>query len=393
MAKIEAGKLVLRRDSLAFPEFIEQLVQMFELQAEAKELVLKLEIDTPLPPVVLTDEKRLRQILINLLSNAIKYTEKGSVILRIAYRRQIVEFEVRDTGIGIEAAELKRIFEPFERGTSAAGVTGTGLGLTISDLLAQVMGGDISVNSVPGVGSAFRLRMLLTAGSKEMALLPTEARITGYRGPRKKVLVVDDDSDHRMLMDDSLGALGFTLFTASDGAQCLQFLPQCTPDLLLLDISMPGIDGWEVVRRIRAMGFNRLPVIIVSANAFESQHPRGDTSQNWDFLVKPVVIPQLLNLLQKHLSLEWTFAADEPTQPRINNSSDIAISNLEETQIEELIALGNIGYVRGIESKLTSLQQMSPESRPVLDKLAEYVRTFQFKSYLNTLEALRHRDK
>ena len=393
MAKIEAGKLVLRRDSMALPEFIEQLVQMFELQAEAKGLVLELKIDSPLPAFVFTYEKRLRQILINLLSNAIKYTDKGAVVLRIAYRRQIAEFEITDTGVGIEAAELKRIFEPFERGTSAAGVAGTGLGLTISDLLAQVMGGDISVTSVPGAGSVFRLRMLLTADHKVVTLPRLEARIGSYLGERKRILVVDDDADHRALMHDTLVPLGFTLFTANDGIQCLQFLPQYAPDLLLLDISMPGVNGWEVVRRIRALGFNTLPIVIVSANAFESQHPRDETSQDCDFLVKPVVIPHLLNLLQKHLSLEWTFTGDEPTPLRLENVGEITISPLALTQTEELIALGNIGYVRGIESKLASLRQLSPESRPLLDRLGEYVRTFQFKPYLNTLEALRQRDK
>lgn len=393
MAKIEAGKLVLRRDRLAFPEFIEQLVQMFELQAEAKGLMLNLEVDTPLPDVVLSDEKRLRQILINLLSNAIKYTDKGAVTLRIAYRRQIAEFEVSDTGIGIEAAELKRIFEPFERGTSALGIAGTGLGLTISDLLAQVMGGDISVTSIPGKGSVFRLRMLLTVDRSEMALPRTEARINGYLGPRRKVLVVDDDSDHRMLIRDTLGPLGFTLFTASDGAQCLQFLPQCDPDLMLLDISMPGINGWEVVKRIRALGFNDLPIIIVSASTMESQHPRDEISRNCDFLAKPVAIPHLLDLLQQQLSIDWTFTASEPFLPRTEKTSGTSIFRLEEIHIEELIALGNIGYVRGIESKLTSLQRTAPESGPLLDKLEDYVRTFQFKPYLSTLEALRQRDK
>ena len=392
MAKIEAGKIVLRRDPLPFPEFIDQLVQMFELLAEAKGLNLKLEITDPLPAVVLTDEKRLRQILINLLSNAIKYTDTGVVTLRIGYRRQLAEFEVRDTGAGIAPAELRRIFEPFERGAAAAGVAGTGLGLTISDLLAQIMGGDISVNSVPGEGSVFRVRMLLTADRSQVALQRIEARVTGYLGPRRKIMVVDDDSDHRMLMRDTLGPLGFTLFSASDGLQCMQLLPQCSPDVLLLDISMPGIDGWEAVKRIRALDFKSLPIIMVSANAFESQHPRDETSENCEFLVKPVVIPRLLDLLQRHLALEWTVASAEPA---LNRAEKIraAPASLEDAHIEELIALGNIGYVRGIESKLASLQRIVPESGAVLNELGAYIKAFQFKRYLSTLESLRQNDK
>ncbi len=393
MAKIEAGKLVLRRDRVVLADFIEQLVQLFELQAEAKGLILKIEIDTPLPARVITDEKRLRQILINLLSNAIKYTDHGWVTLRIACRRQIAEFEVRDTGSGIAAEDLVRIFEPFERGSAAVGVAGTGLGLTISKLLAQVMGGEITVISTPGAGSAFRLRLMLSADRSDAAQPLAESRISGYRGPRKKILVVDDDADHRMLMRDTLGPLGFTLFTASDGAQCLQFLPQCLPDLLLLDISMPGIDGWAVVRRIRALGFTQLPILFVSANAFEREHLREEAGLHCDFLVKPVVITQLLERLQRHLSLEWRFAGEAPALRHAEKPAGVTVFRLGEAQIAELIALGEIGYVRGIESKLATLLQATPESRPLLDKLAEYVRTFQFKPYLNTLEALRHRDQ
>ncbi len=392
MAKIEAGKIVLRRDPLAFPEFVEQLVQMFELLAEAKGLSLKLDIVDPLPAVVLTDEKRLRQILINLLSNAIKYTEQGSVVLRIGYRRQLAEFEVRDTGPGIGAAELTRIFEPFERGASAAGVVGTGLGLTISDLLAQIMGGDISVTSVPGKGSVFRVRMLLTADHSRPALPRAESRVTGYPGPRKKIMVVDDDDDHRMLMRDTLVPLGFTLFSASDGVQCLQLLPQCAPDLLLLDISMPGIDGWEVVKRVRAMGYSELPIIMLSANAFESQHPRDDSSRRCEFLVKPIVIPRLLELIRTLLGFEWTLVPLDAPAQRNGQHAGIPHMRLGRSQIEELIALGSIGYVRGIESKLASLQASAPDSGALLNELGGYIRTFQFKRYLDTLEGLRERD-
>ena len=392
MAKIEAGKMVLRRDPLAFPEFIDQLMQMFELLAEAKELELKLDITDPLPSVVLTDEKRLRQILINLLSNAIKYTESGAVTLRIGYRRQLAEFEICDTGPGIGEAELKRIFEPFARGTSAAGVAGTGLGLTISDLLAQIMGGDISAQSTPGVGSVFRVRMLLTADHSRAALPRIESRVTGHLGTRKKIMVVDDDDDHRMLMRDTLVPLGFTLFPASDGVQCLQLLPQCAPDLLLLDISMPGLDGWEVVKRIRAMGHTELPIIMVSANAFESRHPRDESSEHCEFLVKPIVIPRLLDLIGKLLDIEWTVASADAAGQRHGHHANIPVMRLDQNQIGELIALGNIGYIRGIETKLASLQAVAPDSGVLLEELAGYIKDFQIKRYLERLKGLRERE-
>ena len=389
MAKIEAGKLVLRRDAIAFPEFVEQLVQMFELQAQAKGLHLTLEMPDALPAIVYADEKRLRQILINLLSNAITYTEAGSVTLRIGYHSPLVEFEVKDTGPGIEASELQRIFEPFERSASAIGIAGTGLGLTISNLLARIMGGDISVNSVPGEGSVFRVRMLLAADNTRTVRAGSESRIAGYLGARRKIMVVDDDPDHRMLMHDTLQPLGFTLFDARNGEQCLELLPQCAPDLLLLDISMPGIDGWEVIRRIRARDSANLSIIIISANAFEGQHLRDDDIRRCDFLVKPVVMAQLFDLLQKQLCLDWVIKND-PASASLALRVCLQMNNpLDEDQIEELVALGNIGYVRGIEAKLASLHRETPAAVDLLRELGEYARTFQFNRFLKRLEALR----
>jgi len=391
MARIEAGKLVLRRDPVALPEFIDQVVEMFQLQAQAKGLVLALDVAQPLPHVVHTDEKRLRQILINLLSNAIKYTERGSVVLRVGYRRPLTEFEVRDTGAGIEAEEIKRIFEPFERGSAASGIPGTGLGLTISSLLAQVMGGDLSVTSVPREGSVFRVRILLTASDAQAALPGLEKRIAGYLGARRRIMVVDDDPAHRMLMRDALVPLGFTLYEAASGDECIEHLTAYCPDLLLLDISMPGIDGWEVVRRIRALPGDRLPIAMVSANAFESQHVRDDAGSGCDFLVKPIVLAHLYDLLERRLALEWVLAPnDDAVSPRPDPY--MVPSRLADANVAELIALGRIGYVRGIESKLALLARDAPESAALFTELAGYVKTFQLKRYIDRLEGLRRNE-
>ncbi len=161
-----------------------------------------------LPPVVYADEKRLRQILINLLSNAIKFTQTGSVHFIVHYRSPVAEFEVRDTGPGIHADDLERIFAPFERG--ALGIsqpqTGTGLGLTISKLLAGVMGGDIRVTSAVGRGSTFHVKMLLSEVTNPTRLRAINAPIYGYHGPRKTILITDDDPIHRDLLREILAA-------------------------------------------------------------------------------------------------------------------------------------------------------------------------------------------
>src|SRR6201996_2362365 len=242
ISKIEAGRLYLSRDEVRLNDFLDQLVGMFRLQAAAKGIDFVFRRPAVLPVVVYADEKRLRQILINLLSNAIKFTQAGSVQFVVHYRSPVAEFEVTDTGPGIRPNDLERIFAPFERG--ALGVTqpqtGTGLGLTISRLLAGVMGGDIKVASSVGVGSTFKVKMLLSEVTNPRRTAPVEAPVSGYHGARKTILITDDDPVHRDLLREVLTPLGFILLSAPDGPGCLALAQHCRPDLFLLDISMQG---------------------------------------------------------------------------------------------------------------------------------------------------------
>src|SRR5256885_14636886 len=217
---------------------------MFRVQAAAKGVDFVFRRPAHLPVVVYADEKRLRQVLINLLSNAIKFTQNGSVQFVVHYRSPVAEFEVIDTGPGIQAGDLERIFAPFERG--ALGIsqpqTGTGLGLTISRLLAGVMGGDIKVASTVGSGSTFRVKILLSEVTNPMRIATLEAPIYGYHGARKTILITDDDPTHRDLLREVLTPLGFILLSAPDGPGCLALAQHCRPDPFLLDIFMPCMD-------------------------------------------------------------------------------------------------------------------------------------------------------
>jgi len=267
LSRIEVGKFQLNRDEVRFAEFLDQIVDMFRLQAAAKKIAFIFERPVKLPAVVYTDEKQLRQILINLLSNAIKFTESGHVVLRATYRGQVAEFEVTDTGVGIRPDDIERIFEPFERGqpVNGRGVMGTGLGLTITKLLTKVMGGDLSVESEVGKGTVFRVKLLMSEVPRPRAATPIERTIRGYRGPRLTVLAADDDMDHRELIRQVLAPLGFTVFTAPDGSASVDLIAQCEPDLALLDISMPGPDGWEVARHIRKERGGRTRILRVES--------------------------------------------------------------------------------------------------------------------------------
>ncbi len=323
ISKIEAGRLDLHQDQVDIRLLMEQLVHMFTLQADAKGLGFAYECRDHLPDTVRTDEKRLRQILINVLSNAVKYTDSGSISLKLRYRSQVAEFTVSDTGPGIAPENIERIFRPFERvripGSTA---TGTGLGLTITRLLSDIMGGDISVKSTPGQGSEFKVSLMLSATHVtpvDNSRHPADA-IVGYRGPVKRILVIDDEASHRQLMRAMLMPLGFDVCELGNPLEALAFLERSRqrddlPDALLLDVSMPGLSGWELVDRLRAAGFN-MPVIMVSADASEGRNQEPGNNPEAPalyqaYVIKPVRLPLLLNHLGSLLRLTWSYEQAE----------------------------------------------------------------------------------
>ncbi|MBB3771918.1 signal transduction histidine kinase [Angulomicrobium tetraedrale] len=391
ISKIEAGRLHLTRDEVRIGDFLDQLVDMFRLQATAKGIDFVYVRPERLPAVVYTDEKRLRQILINLLSNAIKFTAAGRVALRISYRNQVAEFEVEDTGIGIPAADHTRIFEPFERGERAGtySTAGIGLGLTITKLLTEIMGGEISLTSVPGRGSTFRVKLMLSEATRPTLAGPIQhRRIIGYAGPRRTVLVADDDTAHRDLMHELLLPIGFTVLSAADGVAALDMVRQWNPDVLLLDISMPGLNGWEVVRLLRDEGFGRLKIVMISANAGEIRGDGLDERRHDDHVVKPVNLRSLLEKLEKLLDLDWIgegeAVPDAAPREKLRAPAD--------GHIEDLVKLGEIGYVRGIQAKLTEIERASPVHGAFVAHMRDLMQTFDIKQYMTVLEALRRDD-
>jgi signal transduction histidine kinase/ActR/RegA family two-component response regulator len=391
ISKIEAGRLYLSRDEVRLSEFLEQLVGMFRLQAAAKGVDFVFKRPAMLPLVIYADEKRLRQILINLLSNAIKFTAKGSVQFVVHYRSPVAEFEVIDTGPGIQASDLERIFAPFERG--ALGVsqpqTGTGLGLTISRLLAGVMGGDIKVASAVGHGSTFKVKILLSEVTNPTRHAPVEAPVAGYLGPRKTILVTDDDPVQRDLLREVLTPLGFILLAAPDGPGCLALAQHCRPDLFLLDISMSGMDGWKVAETLRADGHHQARILMVSASALEAHGTPLAQPYHDGYLMKPIDIPRLLETIRQLLKLEWKYDSDEIIVPRWQPETG---SRPPVQHVEELIGLGQIGYVKAIQVKLDEIGSEHPEHADFVLQMRSLVDRFDLDQYMATLKTLHSYD-
>jgi signal transduction histidine kinase/CheY-like chemotaxis protein/purine-cytosine permease-like protein len=391
ISKIEAGRLYLSRDEVRLSDFLDQLVGMFRLQAAAKAIDFVFKRPAVLPVVVYADEKRLRQILINLLSNAIKFTQRGSVHFVVQYRSPVAEFEVVDTGPGIQTDDLERIFAPFERGALGASQpqTGTGLGLTISRLLAGVMGGDIKVSSTVGIGSTFRVKILLSEVTNPRRIAPIDAPVYGYHGPRKTILITDDDPTHRDLLREVLAPLGFILLSAPDGAACLALAQHCRPDLFLLDISMAGMDGWTVAETLRSTGHHQARILMVSASALEAHGMPLAQPFHDGYLMKPIDIPRLLETIRQLLKIEWQHDADELPVPQWKPQSG---PRPPVKYVEELIGLGQLGYIRAIQFKLDELGNDYPEHLDFVSQMRALVDRFDLDQYMATLKTLHSYD-
>ena len=375
LARIESGKVSLATTTMHFHDAIDQLADLFELQAGAKGLRFRREFDAALPQYVRADERRLRQILINVIGNAVKFTDRGEVTLRIRHEREMAYFEIEDTGPGIAAGDLDRIFEPFARGTARGSFAGagphdgggTGLGLTIAKMLTDLMGGEMTVHSTPGVGTRFRIVLFLAeqrAGAAAVA--PAVRRRHGYLGARRRVLVVDNEEVDRELLRQLLEPTGFLVEQAPSGEAALAHLRARQagdlPDAILMDLAMPGIDGWETIRRLRAEGLSEAPVAIVSANAFDRRLDNDVGIRAEDYVLKPVRGEELLEWLGRVLALEWS-SEPEPV-PIATEPAVVAVASParvpEATSLQALAEQVRVGYPRGIHRWLDHIDATEP---------------------------------
>jgi nitrogen-specific signal transduction histidine kinase/FixJ family two-component response regulator len=399
IARIESGKLTLDVKPMRLLETLQHIINMVQPEAQGKGLSFEVDLDTALPEVVRADERRVRQILFNVLGNAVKFTSSGGVKLRVSYAREIALVEVTDTGPGIPADEIDRIFEPFSRGSSVTGssVSGTGLGLTISKMLTDLMGGEMKVSSTVGEGTTFRIRLFLPHVRLTQAdrWVPLGVR-TGYVGDRRRIWVIDNEEADRGLLVRILEPLGFDVTPLASGLECLSLLRSCPqaqePHALLMDLAMPGIDGWTTVRTIRQEGLSRAPVAIVSANAFDKGLDNDVGITPDDFIVKPVRVGELLDWLGRRLTLQWIEAQRpavakpvlDPTLSKAAEADGQALPSLKALQsLEELI---DAGYVRGVHKALDQIAAAEPQCEAFVQHMRQLARQFQLDALAAVVE-------
>ena len=393
VARIEAGKLKLDIAEVALPDLLKQIGAMMEPQAAEKGLAFSIETTGRLPDVVRADEKRVRQILINLLGNAVRFTSTGSVTLRTSHAWGVTTFEIEDTGSGIPESQIEAIFLPFERGPAARSSDhGTGLGLTICRLLTEMMSGRLEVQSQVGAGTRFVLQLFLPEVRQPRLFVPHRQDIIGYAGPRRTILVVDDLTDQRRIVTHMLEPLGFTTLEASSGPQTLQLLGMQQVDLIVMDVSMPSMDGLEASRLIRSHRVSDAPILILSAHAFAGDRDKGAASGGDDYLAKPVHLPLLLDKVATLLKLEWLTGAGDDVEATGVAHAHVSTPPsppmpLPPALAAELQRYLELGYMQGFIEKLDDALQQDPDLAATLAPLRTSAQRFMLSDLARQLHA------
>jgi len=405
IAKIEANRLDLLPTDFNLPAFLHNLVGIIRSRADQKDLGFKFESVTQIPASVQADEKRLRQVLLNLLGNAVKFTQHGQVTLRVGavtptgqFTAYIpgqptcsLRFEVEDTGVGLSPEAMQNLFRPFEQvGDARQRAEGTGLGLAISRRLVQAMGGEILVKSQKGSGSVFWfvIDMLVTQATESSTLDDIYYLVSGYQGPRRKVLVVDDKEYNRAVLVSLLEPLGFEMAEAENGALGVEKARTFWPDIIFMDMIMPEMSGHEATALIRQLpGLETVPIIAASASIFETDRLETLTAGCDDFIPKPIEASKLFGMLKKHLQLDWLYEQTEggATQP----SPKLATEDLIAPLPAELVIIQDLaqqGDMRGIRERAAHVETLGVSYHPFANRLNLLAKDFEIEAILELVE-------
>jgi PAS domain S-box-containing protein len=350
LSKIEAGRIVLNPTSIDLHAMCDDIYMMFRERANDKHLQLLFENSEDLPRYVMVDEGKLRQLFVNIIGNAIKFTEEGGVAIRTQAisseeGKSYLIVEVQDSGPGISEEEIGKLFRHFEQtSTGVKKGTGTGLGLALSRELALLMGGDITVSSKVGEGSIFTFKIEFTAGNESEIEKPDTKRVIGIADKSKSytILVVDDKKENLQVAVNLLELVGFSTEEAVDGKEAIEKVIASKPDLILMDMRMPVMDGYEATRIIKTMDdYKDIPIVALTASTFEDERKRIEALKMQGYIRKPFRESDLFNTIGKTLNIKYIYE-NEPEEVVTDNleseitSSEIILDKLSDSFIKEM---------------------------------------------------------
>ncbi|NJR17393.1 MAG: response regulator [Calothrix sp. CSU_2_0] len=399
LSKLEAQKMELYPQDFHFANFLSSTADICRIKAEQKSVEFNFQPGANLPTALHADDKRLRQVLLNLLSNSVKFTDVGRVSFRIEVvdvpssndRCRRIRFQVKDTGIGIVPEKLASIFLPFEQaGKRERNIEGTGLGLAISQQIIEKMGSSIQVESVIGQGSCFWFELDLPLASEwKTGEAIANQNVVGYEGERRKILVVDDREENRLVAVNMLEPLGFQLAEAENGEKGLDIALEMRPDLIITDVHMGVMDGLEMTRRLRQMpDFAQTPIIASPATL-----SRVDMQDSLDagcssFLPKPLDLNGLLAEVQRLLNLQMIWETIADTNPPESSSH----SDREELVFpppEELVTLYQAvqgGFMSEVQQEANRFKQLAPKYIPFANQILQLSQQFDDEGILRLIE-------
>ncbi|NQE36483.1 ATP-binding protein [Microcoleus asticus] len=393
LSKIEAGKLELTPKAIHFPSFLQGVAEICRIRADQKNIGFVYDPDPQLPEGIFADEKRLRQVLLNLVGNAIKFTDKGSVTLKVAVvenhpnpSTRSFKFQVKDTGVGIAPDQLEKIFQAFEQvGDRQRQAEGTGLGLAISQRIVQLMNGQIQVNSQPEVGSDFffEVELAIATDWAQQNSITTGKQIIGYEGQRRSILVVDDRWENRAVLVNLLEPLGFQLSEAENGQAGLEKIRHSQPDLVITDLAMPVMDGFELLKQVRsAKDLQHQKIIVSSASVAQAYRQMSLDAGGNDFLAKPVELSELFNLLATHLELKWKYgitASNDsgPSTPTTALEKPEGIIIPSPVELRTLLELAQQGNLKRLRSHTEHIAHSHPRYADFASQILQLAKQFK----------------
>lgn len=407
LSKIEARKLELVTGSIDLADFLRGVTEICGIRAKQKGIDFEIQISDRLPISINGDEKRLRQILINLLGNAIKFTDSGCVTFRVDILtiagentespQATIRFQVEDTGVGIKPEQLESIFLPFEQvGSAGHKAEGTGLGLTISQRIAKLMGSEIKVRSNLGEGSVFWFEITVPAVfsrdwncAGNFSPHTNQYKIIGIKGGNiPRILVVDDDINQCLMLTSLLTDIGCQVESAHDGKQGLELASQIQPDMILLDIAMPNMDGFEFMVHLQANPpTSNIPIIVSSANVFADNRQQSLEAGAAAFIPKPLQKDELLTALASLLNIDWDVQSN-PVSPPPATTNQVELVLPSPEILQEIYHLAMMGDTTGIEDILEKQVETNQQLIPFATKLTQMTSNFQtakIRKYIKSL--------
>ncbi len=387
LSKIEVNKLELYPTEFHFGYFIKDITALFQMRVKQKGISFTYEAQSPLPTCVHADEKRLRQIMLHLLGNAIKFTKQGEVSLKISYSYQEAVFQIEDTGCGIISGEFENIFVPFQQLCDKKHqIEGTGLGLSITKKLVELMGGKLHVESTVGKGSTFWVMIKLSEVPGFERLEATKkSLIIGFKGTPHKILVIDDDDAARTFIVTFLTSLGFDVIETVNGKEGVEKALVFKPDVILIDLMMPLMNGFEATRRIRQSSeLKEVVIIAISGSVYEQDRKDSLLVGCNDFIAKPIQSDELLEKLRLYLELEWKYQED--TSNLLNHSPETVSEDDKKIPmvapppklaqaLYQLAMKGDVGKLMEEAKELQSDSQLAPFA----DELLQLANNFKVR--------------